>query len=331
MKYILKNVNQYYLSLALFLFTLVFSDKLIAIQFPEKPIRLVVPVAAGGSLNLYTRYIAQKLTESFKQTVIVDNRPGANGIIGADIVAKAAPDGYTLLMGATPTLAINVTLYADKMTYNPERDFSPITLVAKAPSVLAVHPSLPVKNLKELITYAKSNPGKLNYASSGTGSGNHLTGEMLKTATGIDIIHVPYAGGGPGLIALLAHQVDIMITPPPILIPMAKTGRIRLIAVSSIKRSPAIPDVPTLDESGIPGFESTVWYCVVAPRGTPLTIVTKLHDALTNILTSNEFKDRLITDGATAEASSPDELKNWIKSEIPKFAKVIKIADVKSN
>ena len=173
MKYILKNVNQYYLSLALFLFTLVFSDKLIAIQFPEKPIRLVVPVAAGGSLNLYTRYIAQKLTESFKQTVIVDNRPGANGIIGADIVAKAAPDGYTLLMGATPTLAINVTLYADKMTYNPERDFSPITLVAKAPSVLAVHPSLPVKNLVKTKAISCCSPTRQRQSRSGSWSATH--------------------------------------------------------------------------------------------------------------------------------------------------------------
>jgi tripartite-type tricarboxylate transporter receptor subunit TctC len=306
-----------------------FSRNIMAIQFPEKPIRFVVPVAAGGSLNLYTRYIAQKLTESFKQTVLVDNRPGANGIIGADIVAKAAPDGYTLLMGATPTLAINVTLYSDKIPYNPEKDFTPITMVAKAPSVLAVHPSIPAKNLKELVAHAKSNPGKLNYASSGTGSGNHLTGEMLKTATGIDIVHVPYAGGGPGLIALLAREVELMITPPPILIPMAKNGRLRLIAVSSIKRSPAMPEVPTIDESGIPGFESTVWYCVVAPRGTPLSIVKDLHIALTTILTSNDFKDRLLADGATAETSTPDELRLWIKSEIPKFAKVIKMSGVK--
>ena len=303
----------------------------LAQQFPEKPIRLVVPVAPGGSLNLYTRFIAQKLTESLGQQVIVDNRPGANGMIGADIVAKAAPDGYTLLMGATPTLAISVTLYAGKMPYNPEKDFTPVTMVAKAPSVLAAHPSVPAKNLKELIALAKANPGKLNYASSGTGSGNHLMGEMLKTAAGIDIVHVPYAGGGPGLVALLAREVELMITPPPTLMPMAKAGRVRLIAVSSAKRSPAIPDVPTIAESGFPGFEATVWYCVVAPRGTPQPIVSRLHGALTAVLTSAEFRERLLADGATAETSSPDELTAWVKSEIVKFAKVIKTSGAKAD
>ena len=297
--------------------------------YPVKPVRLVVPVAPGGSLNQYTRIIAQRLGESFGQTVLVDNRPGANGIIGADIVAKAAPDGYTLLMGATPTLAINPTLYASKMPYDPIRDFTPITMVAKAPSVLAAHPSLPFKNLKEMVAYAKANPGKLNYASSGTGSGNHLMGEMLKTAAGIDLVHVPYNGGGPGLTALLAREVELIVTPPPILIPMSKAGRVRLIAVSSAKRSPAMPDVPTVAEAGYPGFESTVWYCVVAPRGTPKAVVTKLHGALTGVLASAEFRDRLLADGATAETSSPEELAAWIRSEIPKFAKVIQKAAVK--
>lgn len=311
--------------------TLAFPAYSLAQTFPEKPIRLVVPVAPGGSLNQYTRFIALKLTDLLGQTVIVDNRPGANGIIGADIVAKAAPDGYTLLMGATPTLAINVTLHAGKMPYNPERDFAPITMVAKAPSVLAAHPSLPARNLKELIAFAKANPGKLNYASSGTGSGNHLMGEMLKTVAGIDIVHIPYAGGGPGLVALLAREVELMVTPPPILIPMAKAGRVRLIAVSSAKRSPAMPEVPTIAESGYPGFESTVWYCVVAPRGTPKAIVTRLHGALTTVLASPEFRERLLADGATAETSTPEELMAWIRSEIPKFAKVIKASGAKAD
>jgi len=298
-------------------------------QYPDKPIRLVVPVPPGGSLNLYTRFIGQKLSEALAQPVIVDNRPGANGLIGADIVAKAAPDGYTLLMGATPTLAISVTLYAGKIPYNPERDFAPITLVAKAPSVLASHPAVPARTLKELITYAKANPGRLNYASSGTGSGNHLMGEMLKAAAGVDMVHVPYAGGGPGLVALLQRDVDLLVTPPPILIPMAKAGRVRLLAVSSATRSPAMPDVPTVAESGYPGFESTVWYCVVAPRGTPPAVLARLHGALTSILRSAGFRDRLLADGATAETSSPEELAAWVKSEIAKFAKVIKAAGIR--
>ncbi len=303
----------------------------VAQQFPEKPIRLVVPVPPGGSLNLYTRLIAQRLTESLGQQVIVDNRPGANGMIGADIVAKAAPDGYTLLMGATPTLAISVTLYAGKMPYNPVTDFAPITLVAKAPSVLAAHPAVPARDLKELIALARAQPGKLNYASSGTGSGNHLMGEMLKAAAGIDIVHVPYAGGGPGLIALLAREVDLMITPPPTLLPMAKAGRVRLIAVSSARRSPAMPDVPTIAESGFPGFEATVWYCVVAPRGTPQQVVTRLHGALTAVLGSTEFRERLAADGASAETSTPGELAAWVQSEIAKFAQVIRTARIKAD
>jgi len=298
--------------------------------YPEKPIRLVVPVPPGGSLNLYTRFIAQKLSEQFGQQVIVDNRSGANGLIGADIVAKAAPDGYTLLMGATPTLAISVTLYAGKMPYNPVTDFTPITMVAKAPSVLASHPSVPVKTLKELVALAKASPGKLNYATSGAGSGNHLMGEMLKTAAGINIVHVPYAGGGPGLLALLAREVELMITPPPTLIPQAKVGKVRLLAVSSAQRSPAMPEVPTVAES-YPGFEATIWYCVVAPRGTPQPVVKRLHAALTQILASTEFRERLLADGATAETSSPEELSGWVKSEITKFAVAIKNSGAKAD
>jgi tripartite-type tricarboxylate transporter receptor subunit TctC len=202
-------------------------------------------------------------------------------------------------------------------------------MAAKAPSVLAVHPSVPVKNLKELIALAKANPGKLNYASSGTGSGNHLMGEMLKAEAGIDLVHVAYSGGGPGLVALLAREVEILVTPPPILIPMAKAGRVRLIAVSSAKRSPAMPDVPTIAEAGFPGFEATVWYCVVGPRGTPKAIVNQLHAALSTILTSTEYRERLLADGATAETSTPEELMIWVRSEIPKWAKVIKKSGAK--
>ena len=298
-------------------------------KYPERPVRLVVPVAPGGSLNQYTRLIALKLTESLGQTVIVDNRPGANGIIGADIVAKAAPDGYTLLMGASPTLGINPTLYAGKVPYDPIRDFTPITMVAKGPSALAAHPSLPAKTLKELIAYAKANPGKLNYATSGTGSGNHLMGEMLKTAAGIDLVHVPYNGGGPGLVALLAREVELMITPPPILIPQAKAGRVRLLAVSSARRSPAMPDVPTVAESGFPGFESTIWYCVVGPRGLPQPVVSRLHAALTAIIGGAEFRERLAADAVDAETSSPEALMAFIRSEIPKFASVIRRAGIR--
>ncbi len=208
----------------------------VAQTYPERAIRLVVPIAPSGSLDRYTRLIAQKLTEALGHTVLVENRAGANGIIGADIVAKSAPDGYTLLAGASPTMAINVTLYAGKMPYHPEKHFTPITLTAKLPSLMAVHPSVPVKTLKEFIALAKTRPGKLNYGSSGIGSGNHLVGELLKTEAGINMVHVPYAGGGPALVAVVSGQIEVLITPPPTLMPMVKAGRVRAIAVSSAKR-----------------------------------------------------------------------------------------------
>jgi tripartite-type tricarboxylate transporter receptor subunit TctC len=307
------------------------SSALAQQNYPERPIRRVVPVPPGGSLNLYTRMIAQQLTDLLGQTVVVDNRPGANGIIGAELVAKATPDGYTLLMGASPTLGVNPTLYADKVPYDPIRDFTPITMVAKGSPSLASNPDVPVMSIKELIAYAKANPGKLNYGTSGTGSGNHLMGEMLKAAAGIDIVHVPYKGGGPALVALLAGQIDLMITPPPTFIPHAKAGRVRLLAVSSAERLAAIPDVPTIAESGFPGFEATFWYCVVGPRGLPKPVVKTLHTALTTVLTSAEFRERLAADAVTAQSSTPEELTAFIKSEIPKFAKVIRQANIKAN
>ena len=301
----------------------------VAQTYPEKTIRLVVPNSPGGSLDRYSRMIAQKLTEALGQTALVDNRPSAGGIIGADIVAKSAPDGYTLLMGATPTMAINVTLYAGKLPYNPEKDFTPITLTAKLPSMLAVHPAVPVKNLKEFIALAKAKPGKLNYGTSGIGSGNHLVGEMLKAAAGIDMVHVPYGGGAPGLVALLAGQIEVLITPPPTLMPMVKAGRVRAIAISSAKRLPAMPEVPTIAESGLPGFEATLWFCIVAPAGVPKPIVTRLHAALVPILNSPEYRERLAAEGATGEISTPEELMAFVRAETPKWAKVVKSSGAK--
>ncbi len=252
--------------------------------YPERAIRLVVPIAPSGSLDRYSRLIAQKLTEALGQPVVVENRAGANGIIGSDMVAKAAPDGYTLLAGASPTMAINVTLYAGKMPYHPEKHFTPITMTAKLPSLMAVHPSVPAKTLTELIALAKARPGTLNYGSSGVGSGNHLVGELLKTAAGINMVHVPYAGGGPALIAVVSGQIEVLITPPPTLMSMVKAGRARAIAVSSAQRLKAMPDVPTIAESGFPGFEATLWYCIGAPAGVPKSVVARLHEALGPIL-----------------------------------------------
>jgi tripartite-type tricarboxylate transporter receptor subunit TctC len=293
-------------------------------RYPEKPIRFVVPVAAGGSADQFSRLIAQKLTASLGQTVAVDNRPGANGIIGTDLVAKAAPDGYTLLLGATPTLAINVTLYAGKMTYHPERDFTPIALVARITPVVAVHPSVPARSLKELIALARARPGKLSFGSSGVGSGNHLVGEMIKNDARVDMVHVPYGGGAPALVALLSGQIEILITPPPTLLPMIKAGRVRPLAVSSATRNPALPDVPTIEESGFPGFEASSWYVVAAPAGTPQAVITRLHGALGAILTSPDYRERLAAEGATADVSTPEEAAAFVRAEIPKWARVVR-------
>jgi len=219
-------------------------------SYPDRAIRVVVPIAPSGSLDRYTRVVAQKLTQTLGQAVVVENRAGANGIIGSDLVAKSAPDGYTLLAGASPTMAINVTLYAGKMPYHPEKHFTPVTLIAKLPSLMAVHPSVPVKTIRELIALAKARPGKLNYGTSGVGSGNHLVGELLKTEAGIDMVHVPYARGGPALVALVSGQVEVMITPPPTLMPMVKAGRVRALAVSSVQRLKAMPEVPTIADGG---------------------------------------------------------------------------------
>jgi tripartite-type tricarboxylate transporter receptor subunit TctC len=298
-------------------------------KYPEKAIRIVVPVAAGGSADAFTRLIAQKMTAVLSQGVTVDNRPGANGMIGTDIVAKSPPDGYTLLLGATPTLAINATLYAGRIPYNPERDFIPIALVARITPVLAVHPSLPARNLKEFIALAKSNPGKLNYGSSGVGSGNHLVGEMLKTEAGINMVHVPFGGGAPALVAVLSGQIEIIVTPAPTLMPMIKVGRIRPLAVSGSKRLSSLPDVPTISESGFTGFEAESWYCIAAPAGTSKAVIARLHSALMTVVTSPEYRERLVAEGATADSSTPEEAAVFVRNEIPKWARVVKAAGVK--
>jgi tripartite-type tricarboxylate transporter receptor subunit TctC len=293
-------------------------------NYPEKPIRFIVPYAAGGTTDLLSRAIAQKLSEAVGQAVIPDNRPGAGGNLGAEIVAKSPPDGYTMLMAPVSPMAINVTLYGNKMTFDPEKDFAPVTLVAKVPLVLVVHPSVPVKTLTELIALAKAKPGQLNYGSAGNGSSNHLVGEMFKTAAGIDLVHIPYRGGGPGMMALVAGQIDMLVGQVPTVTPMVNAGRLRAIAVSGSKRSPALPEVPTMSESGLPGFDATAWYSIVVPAGTPKPIISRLHAELVKILKSPDIRDRLISEGADVETSTPEELADFIRAEIPKWAKAVK-------
>ncbi len=298
-------------------------------KYPEKPIRFIAPYAPGGTTDLLTRAIAQKMTDALGVSVVADNRPGAGGNIGAEIAARSPPDGYTILLAPVSPMAINVSLYGNKMTFNPEKDFSPITLVAKVPLVLIVHPSVPVKNVKELIALAKAKPGQLNYGSAGNGSSNHLIGEMLKAAAKIDMLHIPYKGGGPAMVALMSGQLDMFVGQVPSTAPMVKSGRIRAIAISGAKRSPALPEVPTIAESGLPGFEATSWYCIVAPAGVPKPIITRLHSELIKILNTPDIRDRLIAEGADVETTTPEELMAFVRAEIPKWAKAVKDSGAK--
>ncbi len=253
--------------------------------YPSKPIRIVVPFPAGGTTDILARAVAQRLTETLGQSVVVDNRPGAGGNIGAELVAKAAPDGYTLLMGTVGTHAINASLYA-KMPYDHVRDFAPIILVAGVPNVLVVNPALPVNSVQELIAYGKANPGKLNFASSGNGTSIHLSGELFKTMTGVQMAHVPYKGSSPALVDLMGGQVQLMFDNLPSALPQIKAGKLKALAVTSAQRSTALPDVPTVIESGLPGFEASSWFGLLAPAGTPKDIIAKLNGEVAKWLAS---------------------------------------------
>ena len=300
------------------------SYSALAQRYPEKTIRFIAPYAPGGSTDLLTRSLAQKLTEYLGQTVVADNRPGAGGNVGAEIAAKAAPDGYTILLAPVSPMAINVTLYGKKLPFNPEKDFAPITLVAKVPLVVVVNLAVPVKTLQEFITLAKSRPGKMTYGSSGNGSSNHMTGAMLMSAAQLDMVHVPYKGGGPGMIALLGGEIDMMVAQIPSSRQLHMSGKVRALALSGAKRSAALPDVPTMIESGLPGFEATSWYCVVAPAGTPKAIIDRLNAEIVKALNTPEMRQRLADDGAEVESSTPAELARFVHAEIAKWAKAVK-------
>jgi len=291
--------------------------------YPSKPIRFVVPFPAGGPLDITARALGQDLAKDWGQPVIVDNRPGAGGNIGADFVAKSAPDGYTILMGAVSTHAINVTLYA-KLPYDPVKDFAPITLVTSVPNVLVVHPSLPVKNVKELIALAKARPGELNFASGSTGSAGHLAGELFKSMAGVNMVHIPYKGAAPAVMDLLAGHVSLMFDNLASALPNIKAGRVRALAVTTLKRSPVLPQLPTINESGLRGFDVSTWFGVFAPGGTPPEIVAKLNAGIVRILQTPGMRERLAALGAEPVGDKPEEFSAFVKAEILKYARVIK-------
>lgn len=291
-------------------------------SYPSQPIRLIVPYAAGGGVDLTARAVAPRLTEKLGQPVVIDNRGGAGGNIGTEVAARTEPNGYTLVMGAA-ALAINVSLYR-KLPFDPVKDFAPISLLAATPNILAVHTVVPSKSVKELIALAKSKPGGLNYASAGNGTTSHLAAELFKTMAGVDIVHIPYKGTSPAVVALLSGEAAIMLAPALTLIPHIRANRVKGLAVTGAKRSPAIPELPTVAESGVPGFEARQWYGALAPAGTPAEIVTRLNREMVAIVQSPEVAGRLQKEGSEPIGSTPDEFARYIKAEIAKWAKVVR-------
>ncbi len=297
--------------------------------YPAKPIRFVVAFPPGGGTDIIARSIAQKLAERIAQQVVVDNRPGAGGNIGTDIVAKSAPDGYTMLMGSAGPLAINASLFA-KMPFDPVRDLAPVTLAASTPNVLVLHPSLKAATVKELIALARARPGEINFASSGHGTPAHLAGELFNSMAGVKMVHVPYKGAAPALADLLGGQVQLMFSTMPPALPHVKDGKLRALAVTSAKRSPAAPELPTVDEIALPGFEANTWHGVVVPAGTPETIVARLNREIVAILHLPEVAERLSGQGAEPVGSTPEEFAAYIRSETVKWAKVVRESGAKA-
>jgi tripartite-type tricarboxylate transporter receptor subunit TctC len=295
--------------------------------YPVKPIRLVVPLAAGGPSDHMARALAQKLGEGVKQTIIVDNRPGASGVIGTDIVAKAPPDGYTLLL-AQGAFAINASL-VPKLPYDTLRDFEPISQLTRAPYMLAVHPSLPVKSVKELVAFAKARPGQLNHGSGGSGTGPHLAMELLMQRAGIKLVHVTYKGGGPALIDFIAGHTQVYMTNIVTMLPQAKAGKARALATSGAERSAVMPEVPTIAESGLPAYSEGAFHGVLAPAGIPKSHIERLHAEIVKAMRSPEVLNRLTAEGAEVVASNPQEFQTKIREDVAKWAKTIKQAGIR--
>jgi tripartite-type tricarboxylate transporter receptor subunit TctC len=297
--------------------------------YPTKPLRIIVPQSAGASTDLTARLIAQKLSVAFGQPVVVDNRPGAGSIIGTDLVAKAAPDGYTLLVVAS-SITLNPSLHKN-LPFDPVRDLAPITQLSAFPNLLTVHPAVPVKTVKDLIALAKAKPGSLNYGSSGSATGTHLSAELFKYMTGIDMVHVPYKGGGPAVQALLGGQVQLNFATIVSVLPHVRSGKLRGIAVTTAKRSPGAPDIPTIAESGVPGYDHGPWNGFLAPARTPRAVIARLNEETARILQLPETKAVFTNEGAEPVGNKPEEFGAIIKAETSKWAKVIQAAGIKAD
>lgn len=291
--------------------------------FPSKPVRLIVPFPPGGAVDYYARALQNRLQETLGQPILIENRSGAGGMVGADLVVKAAPDGYTLLVGNIASLAMNVGLYS-KMTYDPRKDLTPIIRTVAVNYVMTVHPSVPARSVKELIDHAKANPGKLSYGSAGSGSAPHLATELLKQRAGIDMLHVPFKGGGPMVADLLGGQIHIVIADQANLMPHVKAGKLRALAVGTLERSASYPDIPTIAESGFPGFEARAWQGIAGPANLPADIVTQLNAAFAKAMAFPEVHQRLLDGGLDPITGTPEDFAAFIRSEIDKWAKVAK-------
>nr|WP_240636183.1 tripartite tricarboxylate transporter substrate binding protein [Caldimonas tepidiphila] len=292
--------------------------------FPSKPITIIVPFSAGGTTDILARLIGQQLgPELGGQTVVIDNRAGAGGNIGAQAAARAAADGHTLFMGTVGTHAINASLYK-KLPYDPVKDFAPLTRVAVVPNLLVTHPSVPFKTVPEMIAYARANPGKLTFGSPGNGSSPHISGELFKSLAKVDMQHIPYKGSAPAMSDLLGGQIDVMFDNMPSALPHVKSGKLRALAVTPARRSPELPSVPTLAEAGVPGYEATSWFGLYAPAGTPPQVLSRLHGALTKVLASPEVQKKIAEQGAEPVSETPEEFAAFMRRETEKWARVVR-------
>ncbi|HYH42742.1 MAG TPA: tripartite tricarboxylate transporter substrate binding protein [Burkholderiales bacterium] len=294
--------------------------------YPSRPVRLIVPYVPGGGVDFVGRTVAQKLTETWGSPVIVDNRPGGGTNIGSELVARSAPDGYTLLIAGVPN-SVNMTLYK-KLPYDVLKDFAPITRTTTAPNILVVHPSVPAKSVKELLALAKSRPGQLTYASAGVGSSNHLSGALFTTMGGVDILHVPYKGGGAAVTDLMGGQVSMYFGTTPSTAPHVKSGRLRALGLTSAKRSALLPELPTIAEAGLAGYEQSAWHGLLAPAATPQPIIDKLHADVVRALRSPDVAQKMASQGVDVITSTPAEFTAFIKQDVAKYAKLVKSANI---
>ncbi len=295
--------------------------------WPSKPIRFILPFPPGGGTDTLARIVGQKMSETIGQPVLMDNRPGAGANIGAELAARAAPDGYTIVMGNIAH-AVNMSLYR-KPGYDLVADFAPVTMLASTPNILVVGPSIAAKSVSELVALAKAAPGKHHYASAGSGSSSHLAGELFKTMTSIDLLHVPYKGGGPAVTALISGEAAIGFATAPSVLPQVRSGKLRALAVTSARRSASAPELPTIAESGVPGYDSNTWYGVLAPRRTPAPVIARLHEVLVAAMQSADVKERVAVHGFEPETGTPEAFGAYIRSEIVKWAAVVKAAGIR--